>query len=86
MNLERISIGHNSPIYEDVYIAGDKNMDHSFGTVGLDAVSWGGAAGTYWYYIPEDDLAFSFQTNVVEAGNVGYLSDNILGLLQDHSF
>jgi hypothetical protein len=72
--------------YDSVYVYGDTDKDHTYGTWGIDSVTWGGAAGTRWNYYPEDDLAISIQSNVADSGKQIYLHMRIAGVVQDHTY
>jgi CubicO group peptidase (beta-lactamase class C family) len=52
---------------------------------GIDTTMWLGAAGTNWKVNHDDDMIFSFQTNIPSAMDATWLVNKIYGLLMLHT-
>ena len=77
--------------FDDAYISGvhtygDMNYVGHMSSDGLDLTSWGGAAGTKWTVDTNANYLYSFQTNVASSPGPHWLSEQISGLIQDHTF
>ena len=72
--------------FDDAYTSGVLDFGERMSTSGLDETAWGGAAGTKWSVDARADYLYSFQTNVTVSSGPTWLSEQISGIIQDHTY